>query len=65
MNPLLTEWTTPFQIAPFDQIKDAHFAPAFEAALDEARAEITAIANAPEAASFANSKTGAAPTPSS
>ncbi len=54
MNPLLTEWTTPFQIAPFDQIEDGHFAPAFEVALDEARTEITAIADAPETSSFGN-----------
>ena len=39
MNPLLTDWTTPFGIAPFERIEDAHFAPAFEAALKEARAE--------------------------
>jgi len=54
MNPLLTDWTTPFRIAPFDRIEDAHFAPAFETALEEARAEITAIADASGDPGFAN-----------
>ena len=53
-NPLLAEWNTPFQIAPFDHIEDAHFEPAFEAALQEARADIEKIAENPEKPSFAN-----------
>ena len=42
-NPLLADWTTPFQIAPFDQINDDDFAPAFETALKPHKAEIEAI----------------------
>jgi peptidyl-dipeptidase Dcp len=53
-NPLLADWQTPFAIAPFDQITDADFAHAFEAALREARDEVEAIADTPEPASFAN-----------
>ena len=53
-NPLLGAWDTPFAIAPFDRIEDAHFAPALETALTLARAEITAISENPEAPSFAN-----------
>ncbi|MGR3714911.1 MAG: M3 family metallopeptidase [Shimia sp.] len=53
-NPLLSDWTTPFEIAPFDKISDADFAPAFEVALVEHKAEIAAIADASEPASFAN-----------
>ena len=53
-NPLLQDWTTPFQIAPFDQISDEDFAPAFEQALAAHRAEIDAIAGASEAPTFAN-----------
>ena len=34
-NPLLSTWNTPFEIAPFDLIKDEDFLPAFEAALAE------------------------------
>ncbi|MFX0547512.1 M3 family metallopeptidase [Roseovarius sp. S1116L3] len=53
-NPLLGTWNTPFAIAPFDRIEDADFAPALETALTLARAEIMAIAEDPEAPSFAN-----------
>lgn len=53
-NPLLMPWQTPYGIAPFDAIEDAHFAPAFEAALVEHLAEIEAIADNPEPPSFAN-----------
>ena len=53
-NPLLANWATPFGIAPFDAITDADFAPAFETALDEARAEIAAIAGNPAPPGFAN-----------
>ena len=54
MNPLLTPWTGPFGLPPFGAIDDAHFAPAFEAGLSEARANIAAIAENPDAPSFAN-----------
>ena len=53
-NPLLDSWSTPFEIAPFDQIEDAHFSPAFQAALAEARVEVAKIADNPEAPTFAN-----------
>ncbi len=53
-NPLLSHWDTPYQIAPFDQIEDADFEPAFDAALAESRAAIAAIAENPEAPTFAN-----------
>ena len=32
-NPFLTEWTTPFGTPPFDQIKPAHYMPAYEAGM--------------------------------
>ncbi|MBR9650956.1 M3 family metallopeptidase [Thalassovita aquimarina] len=53
-NPLLSHWDTPFEIAPFDRIKDEDFAPAFETALAQHNAEIDAIAANPEAPTFAN-----------
>ena len=53
-NPLLAGWTGPFELPPFAEIRDADFAPAFEAALTEARANIAKIAENPEAPSFAN-----------
>ena len=53
-NPLLSDWTTPFGLPPFDAISDDDYAPAVESALAEARANIAAIADNPEQPSFAN-----------
>ncbi|UXX85062.1 M3 family metallopeptidase [Roseovarius pelagicus] len=53
-NPLLRDWTGPYELAPFAEIEDGHFAPAFDAALSAAQAEITAIADADAAPTFAN-----------
>lgn len=53
-NPLLSNWTTPFELPPFDLIADHHYAPAFEQALAEHLSEIDAIASNPEDPSFAN-----------
>ena len=53
-NALLGVWDGAFGLPPFDAIKDADFAPAFEAGLAEARANIAAIAGNAEAPSFAN-----------
>ncbi|MGG5888986.1 M3 family metallopeptidase [Falsiroseomonas sp. HC035] len=46
-NPLLTAWTTPFGVPPFDLIRPEHFPPAFDQGMAEQRAEIAAIAAAP------------------
>ncbi|WP_111428444.1 M3 family metallopeptidase [Rhodobacteraceae bacterium DSL-40] len=54
MNPLLEPWNTPFELPPFDRIEDTDFAPAFDAALEKARANVAEIAGNPEAPSFAN-----------
>lgn len=53
-NPLLTDWTTPQKMPPFDLIEDAHFSPALDEALTVARAEIAAIADSTEAPDFNN-----------
>ena len=53
-NPLLADWDTPFQIAPFEKITDADFAPALDIALANHVAEIAAIADATDAPTFAN-----------
>lgn len=53
-NPLLAPWTAPFGLPPFAEVADEHFGPAFDAGLAEARAAIAAIADAPEAPTFAN-----------
>jgi len=54
MNALLSPWTTTFSLPPFAEIRDEHFAPAFDAALAEARANIGQIAANPDAPTFAN-----------
>ncbi|WP_444454381.1 M3 family metallopeptidase [Rhodobacter capsulatus] len=53
-NPVLAEGLGPFALPDFAAITDADFAPAFDTALTEARANIAAIAANPEAPSFAN-----------
>ena len=53
-NPLLPKWDTPFQIAPFGAISDDDFAPALDQALTAHNAQIAAIADNPEAPTFAN-----------
>ena len=53
-NPLLQDWQTPFGLPPFDAIEDSHFAPAFDAAMDEDLANVEAIANNPDAPTFDN-----------
>ncbi len=54
MNALLTDWTGPYGLPPFERITDADFAPAFETALTQARASIAVIAGNPEAPTFDN-----------
>jgi peptidyl-dipeptidase Dcp len=53
-NPFLTEYTTPFQVPPFDQIKNEHYLPAFEAGIAEQQAEVEAIVNNEETPTFQN-----------
>ncbi|MEL6639818.1 MAG: M3 family metallopeptidase [Pseudomonadota bacterium] len=53
-NPLLSDWTTPFGLPPFDTISDEDYSPAVDEALDRARAEITKIAENPDAPTFDN-----------
>ena len=53
-NPFFEDWDTPFGLPPFDRIEAAHFAPAFDRAMAEHKAEIAAIAGAAAPPSFAN-----------
>lgn len=54
MNPLLSKFNTPFESAPFDQIKLEHFVPAIDKLIAEADQDIQYIANNPDNASFEN-----------
>ena len=53
-NPLLQTWDTPYGLPPFAKVRAEHFEPAFEAALEEHRAEIDAIGCNPQPPHFNN-----------
>lgn len=53
-NPLLKEFTTPFGVPPFDQIKEEHFLPAIKTGIEIHKKEIEAIIKNPEAPTFEN-----------
>lgn len=54
MNPLLTDFGTPFNVPPFDKIRNEHFLPAIHHAIELHRKEIDAIVNNPDAPTFEN-----------
>ncbi len=53
-NPLLTEWKTVHQTPPFKEIKHEHFVPAIDQLLADAKTEVDAVINNPEAPTFKN-----------
>lgn len=53
-NPFFTEYTTPFQVPPFEQIKIEHYMPAFLAGMEQEAAQVDSIVNNPEAPTFEN-----------
>lgn len=53
-NPLLTEFTTPFGVPPFDLIKPHHYTPAFILGMEENMKEVEAIINNKEEPTFEN-----------
>ncbi|GGE93246.1 peptidyl-dipeptidase Dcp [Chishuiella changwenlii] len=53
-NPLLEKFDTPFESAPFTKIKNEHYKPAFEEAIELAKKEIDEITNNPENPTFEN-----------
>lgn len=53
-NPLLGEWTTPFQVPPFGELSAAHFLPAFEEGMARQKREVAAIAADPAPPTFLN-----------
>ena len=53
-NPFAAPSTLPFEFPPFDAIRPEHYRPAFDAGVAEHRAEVDAIAENPEPATFAN-----------
>ena len=53
-NPFAAPSALPFQLPPFDRIRDADYRPAFEAGMAEQLREVAAIAHNPEPPTFAN-----------
>jgi peptidyl-dipeptidase Dcp len=53
-NPFLNKWDTPFEVPPFEQIKAAHFMPAFLKGFEEQNNEIKTIINNPKEPTFKN-----------
>ncbi len=53
-NPLLKDFNTPFDTAPFSRIENRHFRPAVEQLIKEAREEIEQIAQNKDRPSFEN-----------
>jgi peptidyl-dipeptidase Dcp len=53
-NPFFSPSPLPYQTPPFDRIRDEHFLPAFEAGMQQHLAEVRAIADQKEPATFAN-----------
>ncbi len=53
-NPLLSQSSLPYQLPPFAEIKDEHFAPAFDQGMAEELKEVATIANNPAAPTFEN-----------
>ncbi len=56
-NPLLKEWSTPFQTPPFEQIKTEHYAPALRTAIAESEKVIEQIAHQTAVPTFENTIT--------
>lgn len=53
-NPFFTKYTTPFEVPPFELIKDEHFLPAFREGIKIQEEEILAIVNNDETPDFNN-----------
>ncbi len=53
-NPFFSAWTTPYEAPPFDLIATGDFRPAFDEALKQHRAEVTAIGENPATPNFEN-----------
>jgi peptidyl-dipeptidase Dcp len=53
-SPFRQPSTLPYQLPPFDKIKDPDYVPAFEAGMREQREEVAAIARNPQPADFQN-----------
>ncbi len=53
-NPFFCPWETPFEVPPFEEIKNEHYLPAFEEGIKRQTAEIDAIIASEEEPTFEN-----------
>lgn len=53
-NPFFEDWDTPFGVAPFDRIEEAHYMPAYLEAMKQHKAEVAGIVQNSEQPTFAN-----------
>ena len=54
MNPFFTDYDAPYQIPPFEKIKEAHYLPAFTQGMKEQLEEIDVITGNLESPTFEN-----------
>jgi peptidyl-dipeptidase Dcp len=53
-NPFFSKWDTPFEVPPFEQIRAAHYMPAFLKGFEEQNKEIKTIINNTKEPTFKN-----------
>lgn len=53
-NPFLSKYTTPYEVPPFNEIKNEHYKPAIEKGIQEQESEVDTIANSPDHPTFEN-----------
>ena len=53
-NPFYSKFDTPYQVPPFDEIKNEHYMPAFKKGMEQHKEEIQAIIKNDEPATFEN-----------
>ncbi len=54
MNPFFSAYNTPFDVPPFEKIKNEHFIPAIKEGIIEQKTQIEAISHNPQPATFEN-----------
>jgi peptidyl-dipeptidase Dcp len=53
-NPLLTKWTAPYELPPYERIEPRHFRPAIDQGIDTHKAEVEKILSSTASPTFAN-----------
>lgn len=53
-NPFFRDWTGPFGMPPFAEIRNEHFRPALQRGIEQERTQVLAIAATPQPPTFAN-----------